>query len=831
MESESQDNNAQKIKALRARRASLIKEINRLNKLFREFANTNERVRTLDPNSINDKHNIISLFESVLTRTLELKASDNIKEMNVYDDIIIVKSYSEEILKQLIERGFLFNEEKYLFFSSSAGQIRERKGVFIKESAYKKHSNTLMCGLTIEKINELGGMNVNKFLAYLALSMTASAPWHSFNINKCVVVEDFSSSLHTTLVDHIDEQYNVERKEMPVTINHTDGCGMILPSKSQHSFMTRLPWIKGLLVPFDFAKFAKDSGNTIVTDIYGKQYDIVKDKIEVIFTKSQFKMWKYYSSWQEYQRLYKKNNCQAAQFNKDDSEGYDTVRLNYQFFQTLEITDEEIQELSKPTTELIKGLASSKEKMLEALGATQVDNKSSYLQRAANLYPPLLHTPFLKRTIKMIKASNIRQAKAARLIIDGLYCFVIPDLYAFCEHVFLGIENPKGLLANGEVYCRHFKNDEEVDCLRSPHLYREHAVRVNRLDNRISQWFTVNGVFTSVHDPISRLLQFDVDGDKVLVSSNKTLVGAAHRSMESIVPLYYTGGTALAEPINHESLFKGMVEAYRSSNVGEYSNKITKAWNEEGADINLIKILTCLANYAVDFAKTRYCPPVPEDIQKKINSVTSGKLPGFFVYAKDKSADRVNNDADSNTPMARLRKNIPNHRLHFKPGALEPMDYSMLIHKKDEFENYIARIRNLNDADRLILDTFDNFNKQKHQIKVFDEKALYQYSKLYKDIAAINPNVVDVTDLIITYTLYIKKSEYAETIWKIFGREMLLNIQRNMSLLMTCQCGKETLRKKGKVRCEDCSLSLRREYKKQKERERRNKKNARGHIK
>ena len=45
-----------------------------------------------------------------------------------------------------------------------------------------------------------------------------------------------------------------------------------------------MPWFKGLLTPTNFKKYAiEEAKNTIVTDIYGKEWNIVKDKIQIIF--------------------------------------------------------------------------------------------------------------------------------------------------------------------------------------------------------------------------------------------------------------------------------------------------------------------------------------------------------------------------------------------------------------------------------------------------------------------------------------------------------------------------------------------------------------------
>ena len=82
-----------------------------------------------------------------------------------------------------------------------------------------------------------------------------------------------------------------------------DGCGIMLEDTTR---MVRLPWIKGLLVNFPFDEFIKEKCNNtaIIYDIYGKEHDILKENIKYIFTKSQFKLYKYYSSWEEYKESF-----------------------------------------------------------------------------------------------------------------------------------------------------------------------------------------------------------------------------------------------------------------------------------------------------------------------------------------------------------------------------------------------------------------------------------------------------------------------------------------------------------------------------------------------
>ncbi len=124
----------------------------------------NTEIRTLNPEALKES-NIVSMFDGNLSRTL-LGIDDS---EGVQTDIFIVRTFYFDILRDLMSSGFMYQNEKYIFFTSSAGQIRTKKALFIKESTWNKYSMSLMCGLDIEEINKRGGMNANKFLSYLAL--------------------------------------------------------------------------------------------------------------------------------------------------------------------------------------------------------------------------------------------------------------------------------------------------------------------------------------------------------------------------------------------------------------------------------------------------------------------------------------------------------------------------------------------------------------------------------------------------------------------------------------------------------------------------------------
>lgn len=744
--------------------------------------NKNKSSRELNNDYINNK-NIISVFESVLTRTIGAE----INKLNT--DILVVQTYFFQILDDIITNGFIWNGEKYKWFTASAGQIRTKKTLFIKESVWEKYKKSLMCGLTIESINEQGGMNINKFLAYLALCNSATDYWEDFDIDKSIVVEDMETTVRS-MVDFIDDKtYEIERKELDIEINHTDGCGMILPSVSKKSFMCRLPFVKGLLTSFPFDKYIRELNRNSknikygkVKDIYGKEYDILKDGISIIFTKSQFKMWKYYSSWDEYKKNFKKYNCQAGITNKEEDE-FGIAKLNYQMMQTLtDTTDQELEKLSSKTVKQIKDISKDRKTMLKVLGVVDSNINKNYLQQALEIYPELLNDTYSKEILKQVKKKLVKEGRAAKFEIDSKYTFICPDLYAFCEFLIKGNKNPNGLLKNGEVFCNLYSQKEKLNCLRSPHLYREHAVRKNVVDKEKKRWFTTNGLYTSIHDPISKILMFDVDGDKSLLCSDKTLIEIAERNTKDIVPLYYNMAKANAELITDENIYKGLTLAYSGGNIGQISNEITKIWNNDNVSLKAIKILCMESNFTIDYAKTLYKPVRPKEISKLIHTYTKQKTPHFFIYAKDKTKEQV--EEVNNSVVNRLERIIPNPIINFRGAKLGKFDYRMLMSNPNvNLNNDIIEKYTELDLNKRFME-LGNAN----DLKSSDE--LYVYKDIKDKILEINDDSQYVTDVLIEYLYNHKKSNYKTTLWSSFGDVIVENLKINIEskLNNTIQC-------------------------------------------
>lgn len=654
------------------------------------------RTRTVRSVKLND-HNRISVFGSELTRCLNMQPLNlNVRQKtsnnSVNEQMFVVTVFFFEVLENLVHRGFYHNGYKYVYYASSAGQIRTKKAVFVREDLLNKVWNTLTCGLTIEEINKKGGMNINKANAYAALTNSATDLWEEFDIDRCIVVDDFETNV-VTEVDYVDDRdYSITRQTMPVAIPHTDGAGMISPELSVKNFMVRLPWLKGLLGVFDFKKFIHEKGcSSKVKDIWGREWDIFRDNIQVIFTKSQLKMHDYYTDWQQYKDNFKKFGCHAGICNMEE-DYFKKASINYQMVQSfIDYTDSELREMCKDSTDFLTNLCSNTSNQLELFGINEHKRFSSYngMQKCLTEYTGLIKDNFFREQIKSFRKKLIKDLYSARFRVNGYYTFLLPDFYAMCEWLFLGKEVPIGLLGEGQVHCKLHDFNKEVDCLRSPHLYFEHSIQNNTTSEEIEKWFVTKGCYTSTHDVISKVLMFDVDGDRSLVVQDQNIIEVAKRNQQGIVPLYYNMRKAPKEILTADSKYKGLAIAFTGGNIGICSNNISKIKNSEEIRnlvtrqeaLDCLKYLSLINNSVIDYAKTLYKSTPPKEVKKIISKYTNRKLPAFFVYAKDKTDEQVEPINDS--IVNRIKKLYDEKQFSIKFEDKKRFDYRMLMVNPD----------------------------------------------------------------------------------------------------------------------------------------------------
>lgn len=616
----------------------------------------------------------VALAESEMTRL----ATDFTQKNPLVMEIVYLKTAKQnEILRQIIDRGLDIGEQHYIFFSSTTNQMKRGESILINEEFYNAHEQEITMGLTDDVVNKRGGCNTGKRLAYNGLLMSTSfiPDGYEINIDNCLVVPDFKTIVNEEVecIDHDDDGITgMGVRKDNVEIPQTDGAGMFLPGVLPATAQIRCGHVKGCIFPFDFMKFLRLKSvegvkpSPIIRDIWGAEHNVIEENIKVLLTGSQVKMWSYYDSWDEFKQVFKRYGKKIAinKFADTKPKGY--AKSSYQFIQTLsseKLSDDKIEALCADTLEYLNILKTDANKIAEILS-------EPYLSDAIRAYPNLIQDNYVQKKLENKFRSERKDACGNKLILkDSLYSYICPDLYAFCEWLFCGIENPKGIVPRNYVY-NGFYNDkgyDKVDCLRSPHLYMEHGIRNLVKGDELElckEWFCWYDTVVSSHDLLCRVLQFDVDGDEILLTPNKTMIECVPNDKHT---LYYKSFDAVKSPVTKENIYKALVASMDNSNIGDISNAMTKNYNNENIDETFNKIMCCYNNLTIDFPKTQHNISLGE-YEEKYRQLTNEKPPYFFIYAKGKKRENCKKISNSNCDRicVYIRKKTNNKKYEWK---------------------------------------------------------------------------------------------------------------------------------------------------------------------
>ena len=466
------------------------------------------------------------------------------KEIFIEDYLCVVMDTKGDYDKVL--KHFKVNGIEYQRLLSTSGGVKKSVIVFCSTRVHDK---------LYSQLNAERNPNVKfvpaKLEAYISLACSASFPVSKPNGILVVgepmthfkedVIEVNGQGVVRPNVRYVDD-YEIEH-------NACDGMGLMLPSLAkrwseevQEDYMIagcclRQAFTKGMIFTFDFHQFADEVAHyDIVTDVWGNQHNI-KD-IELILTTSMLKLWSSYDSVDDWLEKTLSNDHTFA-ITKITPEKLDEEQtLNYQFLQSLELSDEDIEELCKPFLDTIDGIM-NKDYRQSLLYLRGVDLKEKSVLRppfdfttAMMLDESMLNDPYVYSKIKHNITNRIDRAKMGVLPVRGNFSIISGDPYLLCEYVF-GFE-PTGLLKKGEFYSK-FWNDKDVKetvAMRAPmtsHNNIQQCKMVN--DERVNKWFKyMDTVFilNAWDSTCDKLNGADKDGDTFFTTDNPVILRNVH---------------------------------------------------------------------------------------------------------------------------------------------------------------------------------------------------------------------------------------------------------------------------------------------------------------
>lgn len=445
-------------------------------------------------------------------RLKELK--DKINRTMYMPDYVTVVMEHKAHYKHMFENGFFINGQKYVRLSCSAGQARVSTVVFCAEDIVAEVERRLNNGRDPNK-----KIAASKFNAYFGLAGSAT-----FQVSepRFVVVRDYSNL--NTFMAHFDTETDwsiddeIDTREVTTEMNRTDGMGLISPRQAAKwaeeleldyvpsQWIIRQSFLKGMLCTFPIHEFCEEvnGGNYIVDTIYqdddGNYIKADLRDYDVIVSESQFKLWDSWSGTEEYVQRCHENGLTWGVAQYTPARAKNILTLNYQFIQTLNLKERDVEKLASLFVDWIEGVSMDKREymLLFLLGVNNTEESITRFLRSSDKHwikalvanPECSKDPFIRLKIRELIRGRIRNGCMGEIPVHGNFQTMVSDPYAMMEHV-CGME-PKGLLGPGECYSRYWNDRgvELVNLARSPQTYRcENVTGKLVMNEQTEKWY------------------------------------------------------------------------------------------------------------------------------------------------------------------------------------------------------------------------------------------------------------------------------------------------------------------------------------------------------
>lgn len=564
-------------------------------------------------------------------------------------------------------RGFSINGIKYKRLLGTNGGIKNSTIVFVSE----KHADELRRRIDNGR-NPDAELVPAKLEAYKALTCSASTPVSL--PNGILVVDDCETEFLSDIIyltDEGDGEPVMEmRKNEKIQMDASDGYGIMLPSLADKwseelgldyrvsGVNTRFSFEKGMVFTFDFVDFAdKVAKQYIVKDAWGNEVDI--RNVELVLTTSMVKLWDSYESCEDYINKSIENGYTFGIAKTCPKELETERNLNYQFIQSYDLDDNDIEELISPTMNEIKDVLGGdwRKTVLflkgAGLNADNIGRIDDDFIKAIMIDPRMVDDPFVQSTIYQLIRNRINEAKVGVLKVHGNYSIVSGDPYTLCQSIF-GLELT-GLLKNGEIYNQYWADHgaDRLACFRAPMTCHNNIRLVRPANNeQVRYWYqymTTCTIFNSWDTAASALNGCDFDGDLVMLTDNKVLVN----KLQPLPALMCAQRRATKRVPTEEDFIRSNIESF-GNDIGQTTNWITSMFEvrarfEKGsAEYDTLSYrIRCGQLYqqnAIDKAKGIVCKPMPrlwydrhaanksEGDAKFQRNIVADKKPYFMRY-------------------------------------------------------------------------------------------------------------------------------------------------------------------------------------------------------
>lgn len=562
----------------------------------------------------------------------------NVTYQDVYvkkeDENIVERKTTKQLRDWTYIEGFTFNNKKFSNWKRSSGKAREGECLFVLDSIVDKCLDWARMGLDFT-----GNVDITSVRAYESLTLSSIIYSIELDPKNILVIDDYNSVFNWEMskTELINKELVTETGLVEESNSIWDGQGLMDVSvfndneliNGKGMALLRQRYFKCCTFSANLSQFYKDyckenglDYNTYsVKDIHNNSV-LVKD-IKLITTPNSIKIEKFNDkvlkiegykelgkrAWLKYWKDNISNNFGVCKF--DEPSRFDNGkynRLSYQKINTIPFTRQEVTDIAKREIDYIEQLKDDLDffmqeaKIYKDVEFIDMEEIEDYIIKGRNIdvtsafvelvktNEDFANTQVFKDYRRNFISAKIKELRQGKIRVEGDYMTICGNPIEMLYATVRGFKGQSIELVGNQVYCPKFANGEVITGFRDPHICTGNIANLINIENdTISKYMNCTDnivIVNSIDYPLLTILQGqDFDSDTMLITNNKTIVGACSRLNLDNTPIPTNGISSTGR--NNKEM--------NGKNMADIDHTISQ--NYIGQDVNLSQELNSLMNH------------------------------------------------------------------------------------------------------------------------------------------------------------------------------------------------------------------------------------------
>ena len=460
----------------------------------------------------------------------------------------------KELREYLYENGFNCNGNHYVRFKRTSGSARVGKCLFIEESLYPKMHEWEMCGLTI---NDGDAVDLAALESYISLPTSSAIDTLLIDPKSILIIPDYDSVFsEDSVIARMDENNRIVISEGDIEVSNSIFDGQSLIDKSimgeydkYGMVLLRNRFFKSCCFNTNIQQWFADNNITQLSQLHKDSITLAKSisDIKLITTPNSIKYVKFAPILQWLRTIDSIFSVVKHEKKTHFFKGH-LVQAHYQLLNTLQLTQQEVSELLKPSLDYVNKLNTDVDVLKYHVKCAIIDDESDELKTNVfkdkneivytmlNLSDEFSKTKYFYDFKKDVCKAYLKNMKKGHILINGNYSVLFGNPYEMLLHT-IGEFDGTTSLPPEHIHTTRYPYGKKILGCRSPHITTSNIlISTNMRHDLIDKYFNLTNEIVCINaineNILERLSGADYDSDQMIISDNEILINAALRNYD-----------------------------------------------------------------------------------------------------------------------------------------------------------------------------------------------------------------------------------------------------------------------------------------------------------